>query len=43
MGFCDLGGFIIPLYIQHFNLFHEPLISVDRLLGVFGAMCNDKD
>ena len=30
-------------YIQHVNLFHEPLISVDRMLGEFGAMCNDKD
>ena len=29
--------------IQHVNLIHEPLISVDRLLGVFGAMYNDKD
>ena len=49
MGFCNLGGFIIPLnpnkqlYKQDVNLFHEPLIAVNRLLGVIGAVHNDKD
>ena len=44
IGFCDLGGFMIAhSYIKHVNLFHEPLIAVDRLLGVLGAMYNDKD
>lgn len=52
MGVCDLGGFSIHSnlilsfskqpYIQDVNLFHEPLIAVDRLLGVIGAVHNDK-
>ena len=54
MGFCDLGGFMIAYstlissfskqpYIKHVSLFHEPLIAVDRLFRVIGAMYNDKD
>ena len=52
MGFSNLGGFIVPLnpnivvlktaVYQDVNLFHEPLIAVDRLLGVIGSVHNDK-
>ena len=49
MGFCNLSLSILissfqkQPYRQDVNLFHEPLIAVDRLLGLIGAVYNDKD
>ena len=49
MGFCNwshsilISSFQKQPYRQDVNLFHEPLIAVDRLLGVIGVVYNDKD